>query len=216
MNDFAVMILAAGQSSRLGHPKQLVEIQGETLLLKQCKMALSITKHVYCVLGSNADTFKSHLKPLPINVVENTAWEAGMSSSISCAIPLLPSSTKHVMIILVDQWQLTKSLLIPFTQTLTTHKDKIITSSYSITGNTPANVVDKHASKIANNHNLIGPPTIFPKKYFTALSSLSGEKGAKVLMVNEIKNVIQFPMPEAFVDLDNAHDLSKLRALFPC
>jgi len=215
MNDFAVIILAAGQSSRLGHPKQLVEIHGENLLFKQCKMALSITEHVYCVLGFNADTFKPLLTSLPINIVDNPAWRSGMSSSISCAIPLLPTFIKHVMIILVDQWQLTKSLLIPFIQTLTTHKDKIVTSSYSITAITPANLVDTHSNKTFSGYYHIGPPTIFPQKYFTALSNLSGEKGAKVLMVNEINNVIQFPMPEAFVDLDDANDLSRLRSLFP-
>jgi len=55
MENFAIILLAAGQSSRLGQPKQLIEINHESLLIRQCKMSLSLTKHVYCVLGFQSD-----------------------------------------------------------------------------------------------------------------------------------------------------------------
>ncbi|WP_077338055.1 nucleotidyltransferase family protein [Pseudocolwellia agarivorans] len=212
MDNFAVIILAAGKSSRLGHPKQLVEINGESLLARQCRVALSITKHVYCVLGYEADLLKPLLISLPVKVVANPLWQQGMSSSISVAIKCLPEAIEHVMIVLVDQWQINKSLLIPLIDTSLDNKCNIVTSSCSRNNNMQAN----HKTQFYRpSEKRIGPPTIFPKKYFSELSLLSGEKGAKALMMKQIDQVIKVNLPEAFIDLDTTNDLSKLRDVYP-
>lgn len=212
MDDFAVIILAAGKSSRLGHPKQLVEINGESLLVRQCNIALSITKHVYCVLGYETDLLKPLLVPLPVKLVANPLWQQGMSSSISSAIQCLPEAIEHVMIVLVDQWQINKSLLIPLIDTSLDNKCNIVTSSCSRNNNIQAN---HKTQSYHSSEKRIGPPTIFPKKYFSELSALTGDKGAKALMMKEIEQVIHVDLPEAFIDLDTAKDLSKLRDFYP-
>ncbi|WP_076418647.1 nucleotidyltransferase family protein [Colwellia sp. UCD-KL20] len=212
MDNFAVIILAAGKSSRLGHPKQLVEINGESLLVRQCKVALSITKHVYCVLGYEANLLKPLLISLPVTLVANPLWQQGMSSSISVAIKCLPEAIKHVMIVLVDQWQINKSILTPLINTSFDNKCNIVTSSCSRNKNIEAN----HKSQSYRpSEQRIGPPSIFPKKYFSELSLLSGEKGAKALMMKQIDQVIKVNLPEAFIDLDTTNDLSKLRDVYP-
>lgn len=212
MDDFAVIILAAGKSSRLGHPKQLVEINGESLLVRQCNIALSITKHVYCVLGYETDLLKPLLVSLPVKLVTNPHWQQGMSSSISIAIKCLPETIERVMIVLVDQWQINKSLLIPLIHTSLDHQCNIVTSSCSRNNKLPLN---KNIEPHIQLDNRIGPPTIFPKAYFPELLALKGDKGAKALMMKEIEQVIQVDLPEAFIDLDNADDLTKLRAIYP-
>lgn len=215
MGNFAVIILAAGQSSRLGHPKQLVEIDGESLLVRQCTMALSITKHVYCVLGFQSALFQQKLSSLPVNIVINSSWRQGMSSSIASAVRVLPQSIASIMVLLVDQWQLRESLLTPIINTFCENTLKIVTSSNS---NLSCYNLSKTSSKseLLNTSKIkIGPPTIFPKRYFSALSELTGKDGAKTLIFKEKKSVIQLKLLEAFIDLDNADDLSKLRAIYP-
>lgn len=215
MDNFAVIVLAAGQSSRLGHPKQLVEIDGESLLVRQCTMALSITKHVYCVLGFQSTLLQQQLSSLPVNIVINSSWRQGMSTSIASAIKALSQSIESVMVLLVDQWQLRESLLTPIINTFFESKLKIVTSANS---SLPCYSLGKTYSKnelLNINKIKIGPPTIFPKRYFSSLSKLTGKNGAKTLIFKEKESVIQFELPEAFIDLDNADDLSKLRVIYP-
>jgi molybdenum cofactor cytidylyltransferase len=116
------------------------------------------------------------------------------------------------MIVLVDQWQINKSLLIPLIHTSLDHQCNIVTSSCSRNNKLPLN---KNIEPHIQLDNRIGPPTIFPKAYFPELLALKGDKGAKALMMKEIEQVIQVDLPEAFIDLDNADDLTKLRAIYP-
>jgi len=92
-DNLAVVVLAAGNSSRLGRPKQAVRIAGECLLVRQLKLALSISANVTCVLGCNALAMKS-LIPRDISekirFVNNLNWQSGMSSSIAASMkPIL-------------------------------------------------------------------------------------------------------------------------------
>jgi molybdenum cofactor cytidylyltransferase len=103
----AIMILAAGASSRMGTPKQLLLYQGRSFLQYITEMAIaSVCQPVIVVLGANAEQIHPQIKHLPIKVVNNLDWASGMSASIKSGMELLnnlPQKIEAVVITLCDQ-----------------------------------------------------------------------------------------------------------------
>jgi len=191
----AIIILAAGASSRLGQSKQLVNINGECLLERQSNLALSISKNVYCVLGSAAERHRQVIANKSIKIVVNEQWQQGMSTSIAAGIRVLPDHIDAAMIILVDQWRLT-----------TAHVEKITEQWLSA----PNNIIAARKSPFKSEQ--IGPPVIFPKTYFSQLMKLTGEFGAKPVLKKYQKNIKSIEISAAFVDLDTPKQLAEMEA----
>src|SRR3954467_3092348 len=80
---FGLAILAAGASTRMGAPKQLLELDGQPLLLRTVEAALASSAWpVVVVLGANAEKIRPTLARLPVLLTENPAWAEGMAASI--------------------------------------------------------------------------------------------------------------------------------------
>src|SRR6185503_13282856 len=86
------IVLAAGGSSRLGVPKQLLEFHGESLVRRAAKAALeSVCDRVVIVIGNHAQLMRQEIGDLPVSVVENKIWQIGISSSIRAGLEKLSS-----------------------------------------------------------------------------------------------------------------------------
>ncbi|WP_085298193.1 nucleotidyltransferase family protein [Cognaticolwellia mytili] len=190
--NFAIIVLAAGQSSRLGKMKQLLPINGKSLIEVQLALALKVTKNVYCVLGYQAEQVASRIVHLPITTIINSDWAGGMASSIATGIQALTPDIEAVMIVLVDQWQLTANDLIHHRDHWQSHKDAIIVAQ------------DKVSAELKDK---IGPPVIFPHNYFTELTLLTGKQGAKPLLVKYRNALLKIPLVSAFIDVDTPEQL---------
>src|SRR5688572_27045414 len=84
---FAVLILAAGGSSRLGHPKQVLRYNGTSLLSHSLKVALSShAQDTVVVLGAYSEIIEKEIDFASVQVVINSEWKEGMASSIRCGI----------------------------------------------------------------------------------------------------------------------------------
>ena len=161
----AVIILAAGRSARLGSPKQLLSYRGKTLLQHTIDTALeSQASPILVVLGSGKDAIKKELEQKQVFILENSSWESGMASSISCGITnlqeLAPES-KAVILMVCDQPFVDAKLL---NNLITKHKDtrqSIVASSYA---------------------NTLGTTALFHQSLFSELLVLEGESGAKSLI----------------------------------
>lgn len=188
---FAFIIMAAGESKRLGQPKQLIKQQGETLLSHQISRCQQISEHVYCLLGFKANEIEQTIKQNNVNILINDNWHLGLGSSIASAIAQLPTSIEGAMIILVDQWALTESDLNRLLTTWQSDRSSIIVSKSAL-------------------HNELSPPIIFPKQYFSALKKLSGEKGAKPVLQANKEQTIGVTLENAFYDLDTPEQLENL------
>ena len=80
----AILIIAAGESKRLGTPKQLLKIEEESMLNRLISMVQNTVQFpIYLVLGANADLIKAQLPNSELNLVENLYWQEGMGSSIN-------------------------------------------------------------------------------------------------------------------------------------
>lgn len=203
--NLAIIILAAGSSSRLGQAKQLVKINGKSLIERQCQLALSISSSVYCVIGSESELMIKAVKGLPVKLITNESWRQGMSTSIRVGIKALEESISAVMILLVDQWQLTSSDLRQLIAVSQSNPSCIIQSEF----------ID---SKVSINNELknekltrvAGPPVIFPKCFFTQLREIEGGEGARKIIQQHKSSTIKVSIAHAAADLDTPEQLKLL------
>lgn len=183
-NDTAILILAAGSSSRLGHPKQLVCYENEPLLRRSVKMALALSPHVFVVLGHAYDACLATLEDLHVNTLYHEAYAKGMGSSLSFGIAHTLSFSQ-TLIMLCDQPFIPLShyhSLLAFTC-----KDKMVASRYDEQGK-------------------LGVPALFPYRYYEALMHCDGDKGAQMLLKKEPCDFIV--LQEGWsIDIDTEEDV---------
>ena len=135
-NNIAILILAAGESSRMGQPKQLLPVNNDTLLQHAATTALNITPNVTVVLGANNTTIQHTLQHLPIQHIVNPDWPRGMGTSIKAGVAQCIASTPQLDAILLmtcDQPLITSQHLQNIiTQYQTTNKH-IVATTYNNT-----------------------------------------------------------------------------------
>lgn len=111
----AGIVLAAGESSRYGQPKQLLDWKGEPFVRAVTKTALHAgLSPVVIVTGAYADQVKASVSDLNVSVIYNEQWKGGQAGSIKAGVNFLTASSKHVggaIFLLADQPQLTTSIL---------------------------------------------------------------------------------------------------------
>lgn len=193
--NIALIILAAGNSSRLGKPKQLVMFDGETLLEKIVRESLeSVCSAIIVVTGQDSEIFRQHLRHFNVDLVENKDWEQGMGTSISCGIRKIGENGKNfeaVVLCVCDQPFVTTQTINNLVMIFQEGKRKIIASSYDET---------------------LGVPALFDKELFKELSELRGKNGAKNVIEKYRNETFAVDFPEGEIDVDTEQDLEKLRS----
>ncbi len=188
------ILLAAGGSTRLGRPKQLVKYQGETLIRRSAEALIQTgCSPVVVVLGGEVEGSKAELHDLAAEIALNTDWHSGMSSSIVCGLRRLTEIEPlidGVLITLCDQPNITPDFLARF---IDSYREK------------PQNI-------IATDHGeVIGVPALFSKTLFDHLLSLKGDKGARDL-IRSSDIVATIRSDAVFSDIDTPEDLANLEA----
>lgn len=190
----SVLILAAGSSSRLGQPKQLVEFEGQTLMERITQIALSVSEEVLVILGANIELIKPKLDSFSdrINIIENPNWKEGMGTSISLGIEHLALKSDGILILLTDQPLISQVLLQNMVQTFAERKYPIVACDYG---------------------EQLGVPILFDKSFFPELQDLKGEQGAKIFLKNYSEKITSVSFKDGLFDIDTLEDLSKLTSL---
>lgn len=191
---FSILILAAGSSSRLGQPKQLVEFQGETLIRRITRTALSICNDVLVVLGANAELIEQDLHPFSeqINTIFNPNWQEGMGTSIKIGTEKLAPNTDAIIILLCDQPYVNSEKLQKMLQIFANFHQPIIACEYK---------------------NQLGVPMLFDKTIFPELLNLQGDKGARAFLHKYTGRIGIVDFQEGSFDIDTLEDLNKLNTL---
>jgi molybdenum cofactor cytidylyltransferase len=188
MNDstLSVLIPAAGSSTRLGQPKQLVAQQGKSLIQHAVEKAQSLSPlEIIVVTGANAELIEAETQQLPVRCLYNPLWSAGMGGSIALGTEAINPKSTGLMILLCDQWRLQ-------TQDL----QKLLVAWQS----EPDRIVCAHAEGV----NM--PPVIFPSICFGELRALKGERGARSVLQTYASLLCPVTMKNANFDLDkNSH-----------
>ena len=189
MKNIAVLVLAAGKSSRMKSIKQLLKINDKTLLEITLETAKSVfPKNIFCVLGANAEKIEKETNTKDIQYIYNKNFESGLSSSIVTGINHFRRESLNfdgVLILLADQPGVDKKYLDKIIADFHKNNQKIIASSYL---------------------NKAGVPAIFPKKHFNNLLYLKGDKGAKDFLQRHIQETIIIEKKIGFKDIDTKED----------
>jgi molybdenum cofactor cytidylyltransferase len=185
----AVVLLAAGASTRLGRPKQLVSYGGRSLLRHAAETACAaIADQVVFVLGHEATRMREELHGLRGRIVENREWTSGVSSSVRAALASLGPDIEAVLLMVCDQPAVTTPHLDALIRALPQAGVCPVASSYSGT---------------------IGVPAIFPRALFGELMSLSGDAGAKRILEARLPSVTLIPLHGGEIDIDSDADLPR-------
>ena len=191
----AGLLLAAGASQRLGQAKQLVRYRGEPLVRRAASHLLSLgLPWVGVVTGSGAEAVETALRPLPVQPVRNENWSAGMGASIACGVRALGAAHGAVLIMLCDQWRLSRSDLETLVAAWQIDISQIVAAEYK-----------------AKNVMTESPPVIFPGSVFHELENMDPAAGAKQVIRENRPIFHSLPLPNAAFDLDTPADLRLLR-----
>ena len=190
----AIIILAAGMSSRMGSPKQLLAYKGKSLLQHAADAALQTSiRPVVIVVGANSDAVKKQIEGMKVVVVENEGWQEGIASSLRCgltAVQKMSADVDGIIFMVCDQPFITKLLLDCLLQAQLETGLPIVASSYE----------DK-----------LGTPALFHKNFFAELSELKGDTGAKNLIRQFKDQVTTVAFPKGNIDIDTAADYEALK-----
>jgi molybdenum cofactor cytidylyltransferase len=186
-----VIVLAAGPSTRLGEPKQLVRLDGRPLLHTVVGRAVALAgAAVTVVVGAHAGLLTQLLRHSPASVIVNRQWREGLASSIRAGVAALPPACDAVLLLLADQVAVSADDLKRLASAWKGQDGVIAASLYSGT---------------------VGVPAIFPRWCFSDLMALRGDRGAKSVLHRHVDRLVRVPMPEAAIDLDTPEQLEALR-----
>ena len=189
-------MLAAGASSRMGKPKQLLPYNGKNLLQHAVQEAAnSNAAPVIVVLGANAGMLAKVIDEKNVCVIENMEWEEGMASSVRWGLNTLlkvEPEIDAVIFMVCDQPYISSSLLNDLIATQLKTGKLIVTSSYGAS---------------------IGPPALFHKHIFPELLQLKGDIGARKIIQQNSHKVAAVFFPKGNVDIDTKEDYEALKNL---
>ena len=194
------ILLAAGNASRFGSAKQLVPIDGVSLVRRAAQAIVASGVELLVVTGAYAEEVADALSGIPARLIHNPQWQQGMGESIAhgarelLGLSALPSAC---LLCLADQPLIGTAQLQRLLRAATDQPQRIIASNH---GKTPAG-------------EILGPPCLFPAEFLGELAQLSGAKGARALLERHRQRLTTLAMPEAALDIDVPEDYARALSL---
>ena len=193
INHCAVLIIAAGESKRMGCPKQLLNIEGETLINRMIHIVKkAVSFPVYVVLGASAEIIQSQLPKLDVKIVHNAHWQEGMASSIRIGLNTAKAQNPAldgVMVVVCDQPYITENTITALLQ-LQEEKDTPIAAAYY--------------------NDVMGTPALFHQSIFNEILALKGDMGAKKIIQSRPEEVAKLHFEKGLLDIDTKEDYQVL------
>lgn len=192
------IVLAAGGSTRLGQPKQLLRLPafgGETLIDHAINLAIAAgVAPIFVVLGADADAIQRQSQLRECIVIRNEAWKEGMASSIRQGVAAVMGNAPDAsgaMVLVCDQPALSADHLRALLNAHRADPKSIAASRYA---------------------GRAGVPVVFPRALFPALLELRGDQGARAMLQQSGLTIHPVEFPEGEWDIDSTEDLQRLES----
>ena len=190
----AAIILAAGESSRLGQPKQLIQFQSKTLVRRVVDAASEAgCQPILVVLGSETETelvqgISSELKNTGATIISNPNWKGGIGTSIRAGVQHLieiAPGVEATVLLACDQPFVNRAVIEGLITLHHETRKPIVAARYADT---------------------LGVPALFDRSRLQDLLGLDDFAGAKSIILSNRDQVAEFPFPEGEIDIDTAED----------
>ncbi len=187
----SIIVLAAGASSRLGQPKQLIETKDDQPLIVDLleKALYAKCESVIVVLGSTVELIRPKISHLPVHQVFNSRWREGVGSSVSAGIRALMEGhpkANGALFLLCDQPLVSAGLMREMLKKFGKTEKPLVACRYGGT---------------------VGVPALFGKQFFPELADLQGYQGAKKIILKHQSEAEWIDFPEGVFDIDTKEDL---------
>jgi len=192
-----IIILAAGASTRLGQPKQLLPIGGQPLLQRIINTAIEFnTDEVTLVLGAYSELILEKISTDLVQVVHNKKWKNGMGSSLSIGVKTALQKNPQLaalIFLLSDQPFVDTSLLHQLSETFQSTNKAIVATMYNDAPSVPA---------------------LFSATFFDELLQLNNHQGARQLIRKAGEQLQTIPFPKGQFDIDTMEDFQSIKQAF--
>jgi molybdenum cofactor cytidylyltransferase len=186
----AAIILAAGASTRLGQPKQLLKLQGQSLIRRAAVAVIGAgCNPTFIVTGSESNQIVQELYDLPVQSVFNADWGNGIGSSLRAGVRALQNfalQPNAVVIAVCDQPYMNSEVI-----------ERLIDGWHQ----------GGKAIAACQYGGAYGTPCCFASSKFLELSQVSDDSGAKRILSADPVNLTLVPWPLGALDLDLPEDL---------
>lgn len=189
---WGVMILAAGEATRMGNAKMLLPFKQTTLLGHLIEELIPLNPNIIqLVTGHYHDLIVQTIKSDKIQVIRNTGYKAGMSSSIQVGLTAMLNTCpemEFLVIVVSDQPLLSSAVVISLFNKQQQTSKGIVASTYN---------------------GINGTPVLLSSAYFTHLYNLTGDKGARVILQQFPADVAAIDFESGELDIDTAEDYER-------
>lgn len=186
------VVLAAGGSSRMGQPKQLLPVAGQPMVRRVVQALDSAgLAQVVVVVGARAEAVKQALEDLPVRIVRNRQWAEGMSGSLRVGVEALRPDIQAAFVVLADQPGLTPDLF------------RSLVSRYQATN---AQIVAPFYGGRRGN------PVLFDRVLFADLRAVEGDQGARAFLAlhEDLVERVEVDTLAVLLDVDTRQDYDML------
>jgi molybdenum cofactor cytidylyltransferase len=193
----SAIILAAGSSSRMGSPKQLLRLGSKTLLEHTLEsVQASQVREIVVVLGAAADAIRTQVQPADnLRVVVNDAFQTGMGGSLQRGLAEFDSQSSATLVVLADQPLVTPATLNRLIADYLQHKPQILIPLY---------------------RGFRGNPVLLDRSVFPEMAALNGDTGCRAIFGDHLENIrkVEVDDPGILLDADKPQDLDRLRQIY--
>lgn len=191
----AGIILAAGTSSRMGQPKQILDWGGRSLIRAIAETTLAARlDEVIVVIGSAGEEVAAALADLPVRLVPNPLAAAGQSTSLRAGIAALSPDVAAAIVLLGDQPFITTAIIEALIGAWLDAGSPIVAPVFAGTR---------------------GNPVLFDRSVFAELLAVEGDQGARGVIVRDPARVsyVHFDDDRPLFDIDTPETYAYARAL---
>jgi molybdenum cofactor cytidylyltransferase len=191
------ILLAAGESRRMGYPKPLLKVGDETFVAHLAAVMLTVVERLTIVVGAHADRVRPAIPTdSRIQVVDNPNWNRGQLSSIKAGLHALPPDASAAMIHLTDH------------PTVKAETFAAVANAY------------RHSKKpivIARHDGHRGHPVLFDRALFPELLDAPEDQGARVVVNADASRIVYVDVadPGILLDLDTPEELIRAGFVYP-
>ena len=192
--NIGLIILAAGASTRMGQPKQLLAFEDTTLIGHAVKVGMdSDCDPVVVVLGAQSELIEKSIPETGVNIVENISWQEGMGSSIRVGLKRMLSlqNPRAIVVMVCDQPNVDSQLLNIMIECFSKGNARGVACTYD---------------------GVLGVPALFGSAMFSELFDISGDKGARSLLKKYKDQFKLIPFAEGTLDIDTPEDYKRMAA----